>query len=123
MKLLVTGARDGFDQAQIDRYLGRYLHQFGDKLVIIEGCARGVDTQAWEWAKAHKVPVLHYPAPWSHLGKPAGRWRNLAMLRVLQPDRVVSFHATLHLSKGTKHMVEAAMKENVPTHMIGSGLA
>jgi hypothetical protein len=121
MKLLVSGAREGFNQRRLDEVLGGYLAEHGDALVIIEGCAPGVDTQAFEWAKRNRVPVLHYPAPWTHLGKPAGRWRNRAMLRILQPDHVVAFHADIYgTSRGTRDMVEIATESGIPTHLIST---
>lgn len=121
MILLVTGAREGFDQHTIDVALGRYLHQFGEKLVIVEGCAPGVDTQAFRWASRNKVPVLHYPAPWSHLGRSAGSWRNRAMLKFHAPDRVIAFHDDLDgRSRGTRDMVNIAMAANIPTHVIST---
>lgn len=124
MILLVTGAREGFDQRTIDVVLGRYLHQFGEKLVIGEGCQRGVDTQAFEWANRNKVPVLHYPAPWTHLGKGGGRWRNRAMLKFFTPDRVIAFHDDLDgRSRGTRDMVNIAVAANIPTHVISTRIA
>ena len=119
MKLLVSGAREGFDQRRLEEVLGRFLHQHGKELVIIEGCARGVDTQAFEWAQRNHVPVLHYPAPWNHLGKPAGRWRNRAMLRFFTPDHVVCFHEDIYgTSRGTRDMLDEATKRQIPTMLV-----
>lgn len=121
MKLLVSGAREGFSQRRIDEVLGRYLELHGRDLVIIEGCAKGVDTQTFEWAQRHKVPVLHYPAPWTHLGKPAGAWRNRAMLRFFRPDQVVCFHDDIYgRSRGTKDMLDEAIKRDIPTALIST---
>lgn len=121
MKLLVSGAREGYPKWDLERVLARYLA--ADKsLVIIEGCAPGVDTQAFEWAQANNIPVLHYPAPWNHLGKPAGRWRNRAMLKILQPDEVVCFHKDIENSKGTRDMALIAQTAGIPTQVVGSTL-
>jgi hypothetical protein len=123
MKLLVSGSRDGFDQHVIDVYLMKYLAEHGrSNLVIIEGCARGVDTQAYAWALRNGVQTLHFPAPWQHLGKPAGAWRNRQMLLLGQPDEVLCFHPDVKNSRGTRDMATAARKRGVPVVFVGSQL-
>lgn len=118
MKLLVSGAREGFDPDRLELVLNFYLEDHGPKLVIIEGCAAGVDTQAYLWALKNHVPVLHYPAPWQHLGKRAGAWRNRAMLASLQPDGVLCFHHDLSKSRGTRDMYNEAQRRGIPTALV-----
>ena len=120
MRILVSGAREGFNQRRIDEVLDIELQQHGAKLAIIEGCARGVDTQAVDWARRNHVPVLHFPAPWSHLGKSAGPWRNRAMLRFFNPDLVICFHANIEQSRGTRDMLEEAKRRSVPARLIST---
>lgn len=123
MKLLVSGTRAGFNPARIEEILDVYLRDCRirhEDLVIIEGCANGVDTQANAWAQYHAVPVLHYPAPWNHLGRKAGLWRNRAMLKILKPDKVVCFHPDIAKGKGTRDMALIAARAGIPVHLVGS---
>lgn len=123
MKLLVSGTRAGFDPQRIIEVLDSYLalcRTKHEELVIIEGCAAGVDTQAFQWAESRSVPVLHYPAPWTHVGRKAGPWRNRAMLKILKPDRVVCFHPDIANGKGTRDMALIAARAAVPVRLVGS---
>lgn len=123
MKILVSGTREGFSQTRIDEVLDGYLVECrakGEQLAIIEGCARGVDTQAFEWAQRNTVPVAHYPAPWDHLGKRAGPWRNRMMLKAYRPDVVVCFHPDIAKGRGTRDMAQAAAKAGYKVHLVGS---
>jgi hypothetical protein len=122
VRILVSGPREGFDQRRIELTLDRYLQiARREDFVLIEGCARGVDTQAWLWAKSRGLAnqVLHRPAPWSHLDKAAGRWRNRIMLRD-KPDRVVVFHPDIEKGHGTKDMFEAANAAGLPVHLVST---
>lgn len=119
----MAGPRTGFPQHRIDETLDGYLATHGrDRLVIIEGCARGVDTQAFQWAvnRGIAAQVLHYPAPWSHLDKAAGRWRNRAMIRVCRAEAAVIFHPDIQNGHGSKDMALAAAKADLPVHLVGS---
>lgn len=125
MKLLVSGTREGFSQEKLEEVLGQYLSKSqasGEALVIIEGCATGVDTQAYQWATRRSVHVIHYPAPWGHLGKTAGAWRNRAMLRFFKPDQVVCFHPDISNGRGTRDQALAARNAGIPLHTVGSNL-
>lgn len=123
MIVLVTGPRTGFNQDRINDVLDRYL-SLGKKadFVLIEGCADGVDTQCWIWAKSRglKDQVLHRPAPWSHLPRyEAGPWRNRIMLRD-KPDRVVVFHPDVESGRGTRDMWLAALGAQLPVHVVST---
>lgn len=82
---------------------------------VIEGCWRGADRLAEEWAGDRGLPVRHFPAEWHIHGKAAGPIRNLNMLRMGLPFLVIAFHTQLQQSKGTRHMVESARREGVET--------
>lgn len=121
MKILVSGAREGFDQRRLELVLNAYLAIHGENLVIVEGCAPGVDTQAFEWARSNDVPVAHYPAPWGHLNKSAGPWRNRAMVQAYAPDLVLVFHDDLYgRSRGSRDMLEYATQQGITARHIAT---
>lgn len=156
MKLIVSGARDGMTtgelEATLDLYLpGQRLHHPGsDRLILIEGCAPGVDTQVEAWARSHRFNeifgrhwdwhireprgnvLVHYPAQWGlhrdcRCGQGrktcnyAGHRRNLEMIDQL-PDEVLTAHPFIANSKGTKHMATTAKARKVKLTQIGSTL-
>lgn len=87
MRLLVTGGRDYADAAVVARVLDRALltaRTRGERLTLVHGGARGLDTLAGRWgvwriAEDCPVDVEHHPADWSR-GKRAGHERNARMV-------------------------------------------
>ena len=120
MRIIVCGSRDWTSQEDRDFiFLCLDLLQAGfgdDKITIIEGECRGVDTWARQWAIAREVDCLPFPADWSR-GRSAGPQRNLKMLQEGNPDLVLAFTDDITTSKGTKNMVELAKKHGVTTKL------
>lgn len=81
--------------------------------LVIEGEAPGADTLAREAAEYFGIPVLAFPANWQKYGRAAGPIRNTEMLNEGKPDMVVAFHNDYLHSKGTKNMVEQALKRGL----------
>lgn len=52
MKLCVTGSRDG--RPDVEYWLDRWVRKFGLPSLLVLGDARGVDTQAYDWALARQ---------------------------------------------------------------------
>lgn len=124
MKILVCGDRNWGNEIDDQNTLFEELNgwlpftlRLGP-LTIIEGCARGADTLAEEWARAHGH-LWHFPADWKLHGKAAGPIRNQQMLDEGEPDIVIAFHHNLAESKGTAHMVKIARKAGVFVKVIG----
>lgn len=148
MILIVSGSRDGYDQATVDNVLDQYRSVHPD-LTILEGCQRGVDQQVEDWARRRgakfilgrawpwkaKEPlglvVAHFPAEWYiHRGcwcSPskatcnfAGHRRNLEMLDV-RPDEVLCIHPALFsASRGTLHMHDEAKRRGITVNILGA---
>ncbi len=106
MRVLVTGGRDFTDAAMVQAALDPLA---ADIEVLIEGGARGADTLAREWAKAHGIPWQTYEANWKRYGRRAGPIRNQKMLDEGYPDLVVAFPG----GKGTADMVRRAREAGV----------
>lgn len=122
MRVLVTGDRNWTDRNIVWAVLDGLRMGIGDDpdFIVIEGEARGADTEAREWAKAWRLDYEPFPAKWDEHGKSAGPRRNLKMLVEGKPDVVLAFHGDLENSKGTKHMVTIARKAGVPVYHIRS---
>ena len=114
MKVLVCGSRD-YDQRE--RVYARLL-RLPKNTMIIEGCARGADTMAGEFADEYGYPHIRVAANWEFYHKAAGAIRNNWMLD-LEPDLVIAFHPGLERwSKGTKDTVSKARRRSIPVEVI-----
>ena len=90
--------------------------------IIVHGAARGVDSIADYHARQLGYEVRPHPAEWDKYHKAAGPIRNTEMLQE-KPDLVLAFHNDLVNSKGTKNMVNQAVKAGIPTiHITGAGV-
>ncbi len=113
MRVLVCGDRDWTDKVKIHCSLQR----FGRKDTVINGKCRGADELSSEVAKILEIPVEEYPAEWSRYNRGAGPIRNQTMLDT-GIDLVIACHSDLANSKGTKDMVNRALKAGVTVEYI-----
>jgi|ERR1700687_1049528 len=81
MKLIIAGSRDLWISSS-------ELFEIIDKLgllyritEIVSGCARGIDSDAIEFAKHYKLKLKKFPADWNKFGALAGHKRNLEMAK------------------------------------------
>lgn len=114
MRVLVCGGREFSDALMLGEHLDAF-HRSNPITVIIHGDARGADTLAAQWARAHGIEVVAFPANWNLHGKSAGPIRNRQMLDEGKPDMVVAFPG----GAGTANMVDQSRKAGVRTHVIG----
>ncbi len=110
MRVLICGDRNWKDRDTIFACVAA----LPESVPIIEGRARGADRIAGEAARFYGHAVLSFPADWNQYGKAAGPIRNRQMIVEGNPTLVVFFHNNLRQSKGTKDMVERAVKANIP---------
>ena len=108
MKILVCGDRYYGDYQRIYNFLRTF-----DDAVIISGACRGADTLAIRAAKELGFTYREYPANWALYGKRAGVLRNQQMIDIESPDLVVAFHDDIARSKGTKDMINRAIKHGI----------
>lgn len=132
MKVLVTGDRNWTDGNFISTVLtGYYIDSDGSGFTIIEGGARGADSKAKEWVTSHQsaaaviypmINLIEYNAKWMTQGKAAGPIRNRLMLdQNPDTDFVLAFHSDIQNSKGTKDMIEYALKKSSATIILYTG--
>jgi len=119
MRLLVCGGRAYGDAGALAWELNRWAVQH-DNLVVICGYDpdderfQGADQLAFEWARAHGVPVFPFPAPWRKFGRSAGPRRNRRMRDWGCPEKVVAFPG----GRGTADMCEAAQESGIRVHHV-----
>ena len=112
-RVLVCGDRNWTDPIIIMNELVKVMGNQGIE-VVIEGEANGADTLGRQAAERLGLTVLKFPADWRKHGRSAGPIRNQQMLKEGRPTLVLAFHPFLKNSKGTKHMVDIAMKAGIP---------
>ena len=111
-RILICGDRNWTNGEAILNFLRRF--ETYKSVVVIDGTARGADTLAYEAAKKLGFETERYMANWATHGKAAGPIRNRQMLVEGKPQLVVAFHSDIENSKGTKNMVQQAVKADIP---------
>jgi hypothetical protein len=81
MKIIIAGSRDISDYEIVRQAVitSGYWKQFGKKIEVVCGMARGVDMLGYEFAKRNGLIVHEFPADWQNHGKAAGHVRNAEM--------------------------------------------
>ena len=128
--LLVAGPRVYKDYEEFHRIMNQVCtaiyYQFGDRIVIVEGGAIGVDGMARQYALDHQMKVVEMRADWRGLGKSAGIIRNRQMnyyiAKQCEADPENNKRMTLLFwngtSKGTASNIDLAYQCNNPTCVI-----
>jgi len=115
MRLLVCGDRNWRDRQMVYDEISAL-----DNIeCVIEGEAKGADTFARYTAEYLGIPVLKFPAQWEKYGRQAGPLRNREMLLHGMPTHVLAFHDNISISRGTKDMVNRALKVKLPVKIVG----
>jgi hypothetical protein len=109
MVVLINGSREFSNYSLLEEKCYEILSPFiekGDKIIIVEGDARGADRLAGRFAKENNFELEIYPADWS-LGKQAGLLRNIEMVEGSRfghkPDILISFNMG---TRGTQHTID-----------------
>lgn len=111
MRVIIAGSRrHTLTHEQIDSALAEAKFRV---TTLVCGMAPGVDSSAWEWAKARKIPIDEHPARWSEHGDAAGPIRNREMCAVA--DALLAFPSDD--SRGTKNCISAARSVGLIVHV------
>jgi hypothetical protein len=117
-RLLICGPRD----LHIPNYVLRTeMRKLMDSkpCVLVNGCAKGVDTSANHWGLTEGLRVDEYPVTpddWKSKGRSAGPIRNKRMLMEGKPTLVVAVWN--RKTNGTSNMLRQAMDAGVRTETI-----
>jgi hypothetical protein len=116
-RILICGDRNWNNLALVEETLARWMSHVEVECVI-EGEAKGADTQGRIAAARAGIPVLKFPADWLKYGKAAGPIRNRQMLNQGKPTVVLAFHNNIAESKGTADMVGIARAAGLHVEVI-----
>jgi hypothetical protein len=121
---LFSGDRRWKDEDAVARELRALQAEHGLDLLVVQGGAPGLDTIAKELCDQMGIDTVTFWPNWNgritSLGaKYAGPYRNRLMLDLLPVQLVVAFHPWLPRSKGTKDMVDRAVKRGIPVKVCG----
>lgn len=115
-KALFCGDRNWSKASPIRKRLKQLKEEHGDHLIVIQGEASGADQMSRHQAWLQDIHVFGVHALWGTRYQAAGPQRNDAMLG-LEPDEVNAYHDNLPKSKGTKDMVQKALKAGIPVRL------
>ena len=113
MKVIIAGGRDFNDYDLLCRIADKILSR-QDEIEIVNGTAKGGDKLGERYAEERGYPIKRFPADWGTHGKAAGYLRNEDM--ALYADALIAFWDKQ--SKGTKHMIDIAEQQGLPTRII-----
>lgn len=113
MRLIIAGSRDFNNKEKVMEIIEYTITQQGLKpLVVLCGCAKGVDTIGAEWAFSKGIEIEYFPAKWKEKGKVAGILRNREMANAADTLLVIRKQD----SKGSSNMKEEALKRGLEVH-------
>jgi len=111
-RVIVAGSRTFNDYEYAKKKLDVLLKR-KKNVVIICGTANGADKLGERYAKEKGLEIMYFPPDWEKFGKSAGYIRNKHMAE--QADALIAFWDGE--SKGTRHMINIANKEDLPTRV------
>lgn len=106
--VIIAGGRDFTDYEELVRYCD-YILKNKPSVEIVSGVARGADLLGEKYALERGFPIRRFPADWDSFGNSAGYRRNIDMAKYA--DALIAFWDGK--SKGTKHMIDTAKKNNL----------
>lgn len=121
-KALFCGDREWTDKTTIKAVMVDMATAAYDKLCVCEGDCRGADRIAGAVADEMGLAHCKFPANWGFFRRAAGPMRNGWMLEYFDPHIVVAFHRDITISKGTKDIVNKAVRAGKIVKVIGSGV-
>lgn len=111
-RVVIAGCRNYNNYNEAKSYIDFCLSNIrkGNNIIIVSGCASGADAIGERYATENNFKVEKYPANWDKYGNSAGPRRNKKMAEIC--DYVICFWD--NKSKGTKSMIDYAIKYNKP---------
>ena len=116
-KILVAGTRTFDNAALLTETLNGIIGGINDKVLIVEGGARGADTLARDYAMAKDLGLVEINADWARYGRAAGIKRNNAMVDFVGAGGIAVFFWD-GKSKGTAQCIKAAKAKGIETIII-----
>lgn len=110
MKTIIAGSRNISDPAVLQAAIDASGFVITE---VVWGMAKGVDTLAYEWAKAHHIRAYGYPALWVTHGRAAGPIRNQEMADA--GEALIAIWDGK--SRGTADMIKRAKAKGLPVYV------
>jgi len=111
MKVIVAGSRTFTDYELLKLTCDNIKNKITE---IVSGGARGADKLGEQYAVESGFSIKQFPADWDRWGKSAGYKRNAEMAEYA--DALIAFWDGS--SKGTKHMIDLAKKNNLKIKVV-----
>lgn len=121
LRIIIAGSRNFNDYNKLYKSIQDLLRDTEYfNVSIISGTARGADQLGERFAKEVGFRVYRFPADWEKLGRRAGYVRNseMAKFAVAENNKSVLIAFWDGKSKGTKHMIDLAIKNNLEVHIV-----
>lgn len=134
MKIIIAGGRDFEDYRKLKNFIIRDVLspkmetmplQLGSRedIEIISGTANGADKLGEGFAQEFKLKCTRFPADWNRFGNSAGYRRNESMAVYANKEIGVDDISLLVAawdgkSRGTKHMIDLALKHGLEVHIL-----
>lgn len=112
MKIIIAGSRTFNDYELLKKTCNSLISM--EDIEIVSGTAKGADALGEKYAKENNYSITQFPANWTKYGKSAGYKRNSEMANYA--EMLIAFWDGK--SKGTKHMIDLANKNNLLVHII-----
>jgi len=117
MRVIVAGLRDIAPGEEFTDYelVCRVIQESGFRITeLVSGGARGVDRLGERWAAERGIPVRQFIPEWdSYQGKSAGVIRNGLM--AAHAEALIAIWD--EKSRGTRDMLERALRKELPVHL------
>lgn len=118
LKVIIAGSREFADEKLLFNRAGWWYGTLANtpEIIVVSGGARGADTLGERWANYMQFMTLQYPVTkedWDKHGKKAGILRNVEMAKIA--DVLLAFWDGE--SKGTKHMIDEALRRGMEVHV------
>ena len=111
--VLISGKRDFTDYIVFRYILDKSLASINDKIIIIEGGARGTDALAKQYATERHYDFIEFPADWDNYGKAAGIIRNDEMVNFIKNKSCKALFFWDGQSRGTGDCLRRAIKAGI----------
>lgn len=123
LNIIIAGSRDFDDYELLKSEVIRIIKEAGDvekHIRIISGGGIGADRLGEQFASGLGYDIERFPADWDRYGKQAGFLRNVEMAEAAvqggNDGRLIAFWDGV--SKGTRHIIDTAIKYGLITHVI-----
>ena len=113
IKVIIAGGRNFDDFNKLCQVCDEFLKD-QHNIEIVIGAYKGADLLGERYAAERNHPIKQFPADWRRYGKSAGLKRNIEM--AAYADALIAFWDGE--SKGTKHMIELAIKAGLKVKVI-----